>query len=592
MTPPNGRRPGAVGDGRDERSTRRADRHVFRASRAVLAARDGRPRIADIAYIAYAGLLVTLIVGAPLVRFAVLGLIEPDAASVVASTRAGVASVVAALLVLLVALGGRVRGPVVPRPAAVQFLADSPLPRRLTLRRPFIGSLLALVGLSVLGAGVLGLSRLLIPGERSVVSAGASTTSALIIGIAGPTEPGAVVAFLVGTVGFALMLGVVWLLGQRGSRRVVASIAVIAAGTGLLGMVVPIALLVTPWGWSGLLWTMLVGGPEAFVISQALSGSGSFSLFAVGSGWFATAGPAPTLWWPAVAALLVGIAALLLVPRSLDGLRSAALLDQARRWQRVGMLLQSGDAAGAIGGLRTRPTRGRRIQLSLDGPFWLVVLRRTLVGARRTAGRVLLGSIVLLACGLGVGLSLGLPDGVRWMLAVPTAFLAYLAVGVWCDAVRHGVDSAGTPTLYGRSPLALVLAGAVAPLGAAVVFGGAGALVGALASAAPGGMGLLVPVWWWLLLAVWIVVLRVFDAAKGPLPIGLLMPVPTPFGDASSANVLLWQSDAVLLALLVGGGLTALLPVATGAAVVVLLVMLLIVGSIGFARLQKLSRPA
>ena len=83
-----------------------------------------------------------------------------------------------------------------------------------------------------------------------------------------------------------------------------------------------------------------------------------------------------------------------------------------------------------------------------------------------------------------------------------------------------------------------------------------------------------------------------FDAAKGPLPILLLMPVPTPLGDASSLNVLLWQSDAILLALLVGGGLTALAPVAPGAAVVLLAVVLVIVAALGFARLRKLSRPA
>ncbi|MBF4563746.1 hypothetical protein [Plantibacter sp. VKM Ac-2876] len=571
----------------------RDDRRILRAGRAVLAARDGRPRVADVAFVVYAALLVTLIVGAPLVRFAVLGLIEPDAAGVVAAVRPGAVALLSAIATIVVVLGGRTRGPVVPRPAAVQFLADSPLPRRLTLRRPFVASALALAGLSVLVAGVVGLSRLLVPGERAAVSIGVAADTASVIGMTGPTVPAAVVAFVIGAVGFSLLLAVAWLLGQHGSRRTVAAVVIVAGVGGVLGLLVPGMLLVSPWGWLGLLWSPVAGGIEAMVLGIALATRDWAGLFTWGGGggWFASVG-VPVSWWPAVALVLLGAVSLLLVPRALDGLRSGPLLDQALRWQRVGMMLQSGDASGAVGGLRASPTTGRRVALRMTGPFWLVVLRRSIVGARRTPGRVALGSLILAASGAAVGLSFGLPDGVRWMLAVPAAFLAYLAVGVWCDAVRHGVESAGTPTLYGRSPRSLVLAGAVAPLLAAVVIGGIGALLGVLASAAPGGMALLQPLGWWLLLAVWIVVLRTFDAAKGPLPILLLMPVPTPFGDASSLNVLLWQSDAVLLALLVGGGLTALAPVAPGAAVVLLVVALVIVAAMGFARLLKLSRPA
>ncbi|ROR80567.1 hypothetical protein SAMN06295974_2269 [Plantibacter flavus] len=570
----------------------RDDRRILRAGRAVLAARDGRPRITDVAFVVYAGLLVALVVGAPLVRFAVLGLIEPDAAGVVVAVRPGVVALIAAITTIVVVLGGRTRGPVVPRPAAVQFLADSPLPRRLTLRRPFVASALALVGLSVLAAGVVGLSRLLVPGERATVSVGVTADAASEIGMAGPTVPVAVVAFVIGAVGFSLLLAVAWLLGQHGSRRTVAAVVIVAGVGGVLGLFVPGMLLVSPWGWLGLLWAPVAGGIEAMVLGSALATGDWAGLFTWGGGgWFASVG-VPVSWWPAVALVVLGAVSLLLVPRHLDGLRSGPLLDQALRWQRVGMMLQSGDASGAVGGLRASPTSGRRVPLRMTGPFWLVVLRRSIVGARRIPGRVALGSLILAASGAAVGLSFGLPDGVRWMLAVPAAFLAYLAVGVWCDAVRHGVESAGTPTLYGRSPRSLVLAGAVAPLLAAVVIGGIGALLGVLASAAPGGMALLQPLGWWLLLAVWSVVLRTFDAAKGPLPILLLMPVPTPFGDASSLNVLVWQSDAVLLALLVGGGLTALAPVAPGAAVVLLVVVLVIVAALGFARLRKLSRPA
>lgn len=61
---------------------------------------------------------------------------------------------------------------------------------------------------------------------------------------------------------------------------------------------------------------------------------------------------------------------------------------------------------------------------------------------------------------------------------------------------------------------------------------------------------------WWVLLSVFTVTVRVYDSEKGPLPILLLMSIVTPVGDLSVLNVPLWQADAVLLALILGGGLS------------------------------------
>lgn len=41
---------------------------------------------------------------------------------------------------------------------------------------------------------------------------------------------------------------------------------------------------------------------------------------------------------------------------------------------------------------------------------------------------------------------------------------------------------------------------------------------------------------------------RVHAAAKGPLPLALLTPVPTPMGDLSGLNVALWQVSSLLMA--------------------------------------------
>ena len=57
---------------------------------------------------------------------------------------------------------------------------------------------------------------------------------------------------------------------------------------------------------------------------------------------------------------------------------------------------------------------------------------------------------------------------------------------------------------------------------------------------------------------------RVRDAAKGPLPLSLMTPMPTAQGDLAVIPLLLWQGDAALLAMLAGVTLAALGPLGSG----------------------------
>ncbi|MBM7027070.1 hypothetical protein JS515_15265, partial [Clavibacter sp. DM3] len=57
-----------------------------------------------------------------------------------------------------------------------------------------------------------------------------------------------------------------------------------------------------------------------------------------------------------------------------------------------------------------------------------------------------------------------------------------------------------------------------------------------------------------------LVVLRAFDAAKGPLPLEVMAPVVTPAGDASPLVIAAWQADALLLA---GGSVLAVVSAAS-----------------------------
>ena len=94
---------------------------------------------------------------------------------------------------------------------------------------------------------------------------------------------------------------------------------------------------------------------------------------------------------------------------------------------------------------------------------------------------------------------------------------------------------------------------------------------------------------WWALVAVFITLLRVFDSLRGPLPIGLLLPVPTPVGDVSILNVIAWQADALILLLAGAAGLTVLAQQSGATAAAWLVVACGVVVALGMRRLRSLT---
>ncbi|WP_104128551.1 hypothetical protein [Cryobacterium sp. Y57] len=320
------------------------------------------------------------------------------------------------------------------------------------------------------------------------------------------------VLVVLGCLGFSGLLTVFWLMGQSLPRRITVGLAlvVVAMGAATNGD----TLRFTPWGWVALLWQGVSTG-------------------------------APSVWWPAIA-LGVSSLALIGVPALLGNLRADEMMAQSRRWQSISTLVHIGDVAGASGTLRDPPTRGRRRRIPLTGPLMLAIVQRDVIAAGRFPVRITLGSLALVGAGWLTAVTAAMPDGADWITALAGVSLAYLGVGVWCDGLRNAADNATPGSLYGGSPLTLLGAHSVIPLLAAVVFGSLGAVGGAVGGA----------VAWWMLLAVFIVLVRVLDCAKGPMPIGLLLPVPTPVGDVSILNAMAWQADALLIVLVVAGGLT------------------------------------
>ncbi len=133
----------------------------------------------------------------------------------------------------------------------------------------------------------------------------------------------------------------------------------------------------------------------------------------------------------------------------------------------------------------------------------------------------------------------------RWFPAIAGPLLGYLALGVWCDGYRNVIETAGHVTLYGVNRLTLLLFHTTLPLACVLVLAGSGIAVGV----SIGAPLLAVPTV--IVSHVFLIMVRLFDCAKGPMPISLLAPVSTPFGDLSGLTIAYWQADALVISVVI-----------------------------------------
>ena len=451
----------------------------------------------DLRYTIYAVVLVLLIVGVPAIRMAVLSLASPAVVSLLANDASpAVLAAATGLLISALLVLGRMRGPALMDPFRSAVVAGNHLPRRHTLRRPFIVSAAQLAGLLVMVALVLSAA----------------------LAVAGATTALAVVTFVAATVLVGILAAIAWLAGQSLSTRTSTLVAGALALVSLASAVIPTGLLVTPVGWFALLYPS--AGSEI---------------------------PA----WPAFVGLTIAvIAASLAVPRLLDGIRGPELSAQARRWTSAGTFTASADFAGALAQFRALPTTGRRWRAVRNGPVAVVVFGRDLVGSLRTPERFITAALALLVAGFLLASPSVVPAAVAWMPALLGGIIAFLALGVWSDGFRHAADTAAGLPLYGFGAAKEFALHATLPVAGVLVFGGAGALVASAAGASLESVLLAIA------FALVVVTVRMMDATKGQMPLELLTPIPTPGGDLSGALVVLWQADALLLTSILSVGLT------------------------------------
>jgi len=463
--------------------------------RAGIGHQDGRT-LQDSAYVLYMGVLLAAIVGIPAVRAATVLLAQPAVLATLRDPAASDAVYLVATAILLVAiLMGGVRGPALLNPFLTVAVAGNDLPRRYSLRRPFHLSQMVMAAILVVPATLL----------------------AFILGVTGGGNLVHCLVFVLGSALFATSAGVLWLWSQqlRKSRR--ALLAGALAAVTVIPLLFPRALPFVPSAWIAGLW------PDE----------------------------SPMSWWPLVVVAFATVAALAAVPRLLDNLDGVELLSQAHRWQSVGTLGYVGDFAGAFGQFRAKPSVGRRWRAVLAAPPLVQFFVADLVGTFRVPVRFITGAMTLLLAGFVSTLGLDAAGHPGWMLPACGALLGYLGLGVFSDGFRHAADSAHGPSVYRYSNRQLVAFHAALPGVCAVTFVGLGELLAYLAGASIDSPGVITA------LAVFIVVLRLYDAAKPDLPVALMTPVPTPAGDASGLVILFWQADSVLVALGVGAAASA-----------------------------------
>ncbi|WP_010206222.1 hypothetical protein [Salinibacterium sp. PAMC 21357] len=440
----------------------------------------------DLTYVIYVSVMLLLIVGVPIIRTAVLGLATPDVLALVAGPAApAVLAAITGLLFAALVVLGRTRGPALMDPFRSVVVASNHLPRRHTLRRPFLVSASQLV----------------------VALAAVALILASALAVAGAATALSVIAFVAATVLIGIFASIAWLLGQsvstQASQRVAAVLAVVSLGTA----VIPGGLVATPWGWIALLYPS-----SAFVA------------------------------WPALGALAaLVILAAFAIPRLLDSIRGPELTAQAQRWSSAATFSATADLAGAFAEFRSLPTVGRRWRAVQNVPTPVVMFVRDLVGSLRSPERPIVAALSLLVAGFLLASTSSVPATVAWAPALLGGIFAFLALGVWSDGFRHASDTAVGVPLYGFGVVKEFALHATLPAVGVIVFVGSGALAASVAGASLLSAAVAVA------FALFVITVRMMNATKGQMPLELLAPIPTAAGDLSGMLIVLWQADALLL---------------------------------------------
>lgn len=312
------------------------------------------------------------------------------------------------------------------------------------------------------------------------------------------------------------------------------------------------------------------------------------------------------MMWPALSiglcCGLIGVA-LMLVAQASRGTGWQSLRAQAERVDLVSTLVLTGDFTSASARIGDPVTRGRNWRLRTGKPnrasVWLFV-RRDLIGIARTplrSGMGVLGTLLAACCAT---IALAAQElSVVAVLGMAAQLLGYAAMQPWTRGLRTAAESAGAPPLLPFSSRGLLPRHLLVPGVGAILVSTIGVLIANLLLSRATGSALLTQLQLTGQAAPWLALcatagislialaLRLHGSLKGPLPERLLAPVPTPVGDASGINIVLWGADALVIAVLSGAIVFALCSISPIAAVLTLGVILGILALWSETRLRR-----
>ncbi|WP_166350766.1 hypothetical protein [Phytoactinopolyspora limicola] len=485
-----------------------------------------------IANAAYMSVLVLVVVIGPLGLAAVTALRDPGALAVMQSDSMTVIVGAVSGALLLLAFGfGQVRGPAMLDSFAVDVVVQGPRSRRGTLGRPF----LVAAGLLTVFVGVLGALPLVIlwledaVAVRSVV---AFTSVSILVGV---------------------ITSVTWLAGQVVSRRKHAAIVVVGGAVYLVYLLVEPVRPVIAWHW-------------------------------VAAGWPGDDGPGALAFVLLAAVAAAGVVA---VPRLLDTIRYRDLREQAQTLSTAGSWALTGDLAGATAVFRAPPAVGRNWRTPRHLPKGARWLWRDVLAMSRNPARLLRGVTSVGGCVLVLAQVDSVPSSIQPALVVLAVVLGYSGMTVFGDGFRLAADSAPRPRLVRYTVGHRLALHSMAPLSVCVVLSAMVAAGTGMSDrlSLPGAALALESV-------VIILISTAYAAGKGPMPVSLLMPVPTPFGDASALAMFAWQFDGLILsAATVGACVYLFVTTGLGASFVAFVAALLVIGYWARRRYRALSTP-
>lgn len=460
-------------------------------------------------YTVYLSVLVSLVVGAPAV-FAAWTLLRSDPVSHALRSSSGVTIVSTTVLALwIVALAlGRVRGPVVLPGFLAYAMGSSPLSRWQVF-------------------GVVAVRAILL-----VAVVTGTVGAAAYMSLAGFAEwtAGSLIVFAAASLATGVIAGVLWLTAEV-HPKAPAMIGVAATIAGAAALAWPGLLHVLPWGWAGWLWG---GGPAALIAPLGV----------------------------------LAIAAVVLIPVIVRRLSTEQVVWQGRAWSVAAEHTATFDFSSIAELYRARPSWLRGVdavvpQISMA----LTILRRDVVGAFRTPGRLAAGLLQI-----AIGAAAFVIWGASPLGCVAGALLMSAGCGAMTDGLRHATDvvsSTGTQ-LYGMSDARLV--------GLHALFPGVVVFLFALAGASPllvGGEGM--RAFGLVLLPPLLLGIAAARMLRGDLPIALLAPIDSPFGDMGAMARMLWSLERPLLVAVAGATVAGLPASLWGLAVLYLVVVSLLV---------------